>query len=288
MHKAVLLKETLDYLAIKQDGIYVDATFGGGETAQNIATALSGSGKLMALDLDMEAIQRAQILKKKFPQILPIQGNFKDLLKILQELRIKKVDGIIADLGISNFQLQDPDRGFSIEKLGILDMRMDQNSPNTAIDILRKYSEKDLVRIFRELGEQPFSQRIARAIKKAKKLETTEDFLQIIQEAIPGNLRFKAKKIAINLFRAIRMEVNQEIPNLKIFIPQAIQVLKTQGRLVIISFHSLEDRIVKWAFRDYPKAQIKILTPKPIFPTEEEIQSNPKSRSAKLRACEKI
>lgn len=289
MHKSVLLQETISYLAIKQDRVYVDATFGGGETALGILDQLSNQGRLIVIDLDREAIQRAQELKRKFPQIIPVQANFKDIKGILEDLGIEKVDGIIADLGISNFQLEDSQRGFSVEKDSPLDMRIDQDQRTAAYDILKSYSEKDLIELFQKIGEQPFSRRIAKAVKQAKNLQTTQDFYQIIQAAIPGKLKFKAKKIAINLFRALRMEVNQEIKNLEEFIPSAINTLNPNGKLVIISFHSIEDRIVKWKFRELAKKrQIEILTPKPIIPSQEEIKVNPKSRSAKLRICKRI
>ncbi len=289
MHKSVLLQETLSFLKIQRDRIYVDATFGGGETSLAILEKLSRKGRLIAIDLDQEAIQRAQKLKKKFPQIMPVKTNFKDIEQILSDLKIKKIDGIIADLGISNIQLQDTHRGFSIEQNSPLDMRIDQTQRKTASDILKNYSEKDLIKLFQEIGEQPFSKRIARAVKQSKNLQTTYDFYKIIQTAIPEKLKFKAKKIAINLFRALRMETNQEIKNLEEFIPKAVNNLNPGGKLVIISFHSIEDRIVKWKFRDLKhQKQIEILTKKPVTPSQKEIQINPKSRSAKLRACKKI
>ncbi|MFH1749660.1 MAG: 16S rRNA (cytosine(1402)-N(4))-methyltransferase RsmH [bacterium] len=286
MHKSVLLQETLSYLSIQRDGVYVDATFGGGETSLAILDKLSSDGKLVAIDLDKQAIQRADKLTKTHPQLIPIRANFKDIKSVLKDISILEVDGIIADLGISNFQLEDKLRGFSLESDSLLDMRIDQDQSIVALDILKRYSEKDLVQLFQEVGEQPFARRIARAIKTEKNFQSTSEFYQIIERAIPVNLRYKAKKIAVNLFRALRMEVNSEIQSLNEFIPNAISVLKESGRLVIISFHSIEDRIVKHTLRN--NKQVKILTKKPIIPLIQEVKNNPKSRSAKLRACEKI
>lgn len=285
MHRSVLLQETLNYLRVKRDGVYVDATFGGGETSLAILDKLSEKGRLVALDLDKQAIDRANKLTVSYKQLLPIRANFKDIKQVLSDAKIDGVDGIVADLGISNYQLEDKFRGFSLESNGLLDMRMDQEQSTIALDILKRYSEQDLVELFQEVGEQPFSKRIARAVKKAKNFESTKEFYQIIENSIPEKLRYKAKKIAINLFRALRMEVNSEIQNLKDFIPNAIQVLNKKGRLVIISFHSIEDRIAKHTLKQ--NKQVTILTKKPILPSTKEIKINSKSRSAKLRVCEK-
>ncbi len=286
MHKSVLLHETLIYLKVKRDGVYVDATFGGGETSLAILDRLSDDGKLIVIDLDKEAIQRADNLTKKYPQLIPIRANFKDIKSVLEDINVVEVDGIIADLGISNYQLEDKLRGFSLESGSLLDMRMDQDQSKIALDILKQYSEKDLVQLFQEVGEQPFVKRIAEAIKNQKNFQSTTEFYQIIEQAIPANLRYKAKKIAVNLFRALRMEVNSEIENLQEFIPKAINVLAESGILVVISFHSIEDRIVKHSLKN--NKQVKVLTKKPIIPSTEEVIINSKSRSAKLRACQKL
>ncbi|MFC1656597.1 16S rRNA (cytosine(1402)-N(4))-methyltransferase RsmH [Patescibacteria group bacterium] len=286
MHKSVLLQETLFHLNIKRDGVYVDATFGGGETSLAILDKLSDKGKLIAIDLDKEAVHRADKLTKTYPQLIPIRANFKDIKSVLEDINILEVDGVVADLGISNYQLENKLRGFGLESDSLLDMRIDQDQIVIALDILKRYSEKDLIQLFQEVGEQPFSKRIARAIKEEKDFQSTAEFYKIIERAIPANLRYKAKKIAVNLFRALRMEVNSEIENLNEFIPKAINVLTESGRLVIISFHSIEDRIVKHALKN--NKQVKILTKKPIIPSIGEVKNNPKSRSAKLRACKKI
>jgi len=286
MHKSVLLQETLSYLLIQRDGVYIDATFGGGETSLAILDKLSSSGKLIAIDLDKEAVARADKLTKTYPQLIPVRANFKDIKLVVKDLHIVRVDGVIADLGISNFQLEDKLRGFSLESDSLLDMRINQEQSTIALDILKQYSEKDLVQLFQEVGEQPFAKRIARAVKTKRNFQSASEFYQIIEQAIPVKLQYKAKKIAVNLFRALRMEVNSEIKNLQEFIPNAISVLKKSGRLVVISFHSIEDRIVKHTLKN--NNQVTILTKKPIVPLIQEVKINPKSRSAKLRACEKI
>lgn len=286
MHKSVLLQETLSYLLIQRDGVYVDVTFGGGETSLAILDKLSSKGKLIAIDLDKEAVARADKLTKTHPQLIPVRANFKDIKLVVKDLHITQVDGIIADLGISNFQLEDKLRGFGLESDSLLDMRINQEQSTIALDILKQYSEKDLVQLFQEVGEQPFAKRIAKAVKTKRNFQSASEFYQIIEQAIPPKLRYKAKKIAVNLFRTLRMEVNSEIKNLQEFIPSAISILKESGRLVIISFHSIEDRIVKHTLKN--NNQVTILTKKPIVPSMQEVKINPKSRSAKLRACEKV
>jgi len=299
-HIPVLSKEVLEYLAPKRDGVYIDATLGGGGHTESIVSCLGKRGRIIAIDRDRFAIETAKRRLGKYgDKIVYVQANFSDLDEILEKVKIKKVDGVLFDLGVSSYQLKSPERGFSFNKRynAFLDMRMDTSQELRAFDVVNEYPEKRLREILYKLGEEPFARRIARQIvsaRKAKPIRTTRQLLEIISRSIPAYYRFRRKSHwATNVFRAIRMEVNQELPSIKRALPLAIRALEKKGRLVVISFHSLEDRIVKKTFREmsFPqdnKPVVKILTKKPIRPSPEEVRMNPKSESAKLRAVEKL
>ena len=299
-HIPVLSKEVLEYLAPKRDGVYIDATLGGGGHTESIVSCLGKRGRIIAIDRDRFAIETAKRRLGKYgDKIVYVQANFSDLDEILEKVKIKKVDGVLFDLGVSSYQLKSPERGFSFNKRynAFLDMRMDTSQELRAFDVVNKYPEKRLREILYKLGEESFARRIARQIvsaRKAKPIRTTRQLLEIISRSIPAYYRFRRKSHwATNVFRAIRMEVNQELPSIKRALPLAIRALKKKGRLVVISFHSLEDRIVKKTFREmsFPqdnKPVVKILTKKPIRPSPEEVSMNPRSESAKLRAVEKL
>ncbi|MBU2595380.1 16S rRNA (cytosine(1402)-N(4))-methyltransferase RsmH [Patescibacteria group bacterium] len=300
-HIPAMVKESIEFLAVKPDGIYVDATLGGGGHA---ATVLRKSKiqnpkskiKIVGIDQDIEAINFAKKRLKKFgDRVIFVHNNFRDLDSILNQLKIKKVDGILLDLGVSSYQLDDPSRGFSFktDKDIKLDMRMDRRQKLSAQDVVNDYSEEKLKRIFFELGEEPYARQIARAVvnrRQEKPIKTTNNLLDIIRGATPPKYRFSRHgHYASKIFRAIRMEVNQELKSLQEVLPQAVDRLKAGGRLVIISFHSLEDRIVKHFFRQIKNEdKVEILFKKPLQPSQGEIRLNPRSESAKMRVVEKI
>jgi len=298
-HIPVMTDEVIHFLHPQKGGIYVDCTLGGGGHTELIAKMIGRKGLIIGIDRDIEAIQAAKKrLAKVKSKIVYIHNNFRNLVSILDELNINSVDGILLDLGVSSFQLENPKRGFSFKEKDDnfhpnLDMRMDTSQSLSAYDVINRYSEKKLKDILYNLGEEPFASKIARQIvkeRKTKPIMTVNDLLEVIRKSTPPRYRYSRRKhYASKVFRAIRMEVNQELPVLKEVMPQAVSRLKKNGRLVIISFHSLEDRIVKNYFRELARQKkVIILTPKPLIPTEKEITINPKARSAKLRAVEKI
>lgn len=297
-HVSVMPRESMLELMPHQDGIYIDATLGGGGHTKLIAQAVGPKGKVIGIDRDIEAIQAAKKKLKDFKdRIIYVHDNFRNLDSILDQLNIDEVDGVLFDLGVSSFQLENPERGFSFKEKeksdSILDMRMDRSQSLDAYTVINKYPESKIEDILYNLGEEPFARRIARKIiqeREIKPIKTANDLLEIIRKSTPPKYRYSRRNhYASKVFRAIRMEVNQELPALKDVIPQAVSRLKRGGRLVIISFHSLEDRIVKHTFKDLAqKGEVVILTKKPLVPTEEEIKMNHKADSAKLRAVEKI
>lgn len=310
MHKSVLLEESIEGLNLKEGIIAVDATLGGGGHSEKILEKIGEKGKLIVIDLDESAIKsfekkHSKDIKKK--RIYLFHDNFANLKEVLKKSGVGKVDAILADIGFSSIQMDDASRGMSFQKDSRLDMRLDKDSKITAKKVVNEYSRDYLENIFKVYGEEKFARNIAKRIieaRNAKEIETTGELARIIEGAIPK--RFQNKKIhpATKVFQAIRIEVNQELENLKKFIPQAIESLNHNGRLAIISFHSLEDRIVKNIFlenargcicpKNFPqcrcgnKPKIKIITKKPIISGEIEIKENPRSRSAKLRICEKF
>ncbi len=306
-HKSVLLKETIDSLNIKSDGIYIDGTIGGAGHALEICKRLSDKGQLIGFDQDADAIYAAgERLRDYQDQITIIRNNYCHMKEELEIRGITQVDGILLDLGVSSFQLDSPDRGFTYRVDAPLDMRMDRRQERTAADIVNQYSEKDLYRIIRDYGEERFAQNIAKHICIARQeaaIETTGELIEIIKHAIPAKVRATGGHPAKRTFQAIRIELNQELDVLKDSLDGMIELLSDGGRLCVITFHSLEDRIVKTSFKknedpcicppEFPvcvcgrKSKGKVLTRKPIIPTREEIEANKRSKSSKLRVFER-
>ncbi|MDF2888222.1 MAG: S-adenosyl-methyltransferase MraW [Lacrimispora sp.] len=308
-HKSVLLYETIDSLNIKPDGIYVDGTLGGGGHALEVCKRLGEHGRLIGIDQDADAIAAAtERLKEYKDKVTVVRSNYENIHGVLAELGIEKVDGIYLDLGVSSYQLDMPERGFTYrEEDAPLDMRMDQRNPQTAADIINQYSEFDLYRIIRDYGEDKFAKNIAKHIvrtRETKPIETTGELSEIIKGAIPAKIRAVGGHPSKKTFQAIRIELNHELDVLKNSLDTMIGLLNPGGRLSIITFHSLEDRIVKTRFRDnenpcicppnFPvcvcqrKSTGKVITRKPTLPSEEEILENKRSKSSKLRVFERI
>ncbi len=306
-HKSVLLYETIDSLQIKPDGIYVDGTLGGGGHAYEAAKRLGEGGRLIGIDQDADAIQAATERLKEFgDRITIVRSNYEQIRQVLADLNIDKVDGIYLDLGVSSYQLDTAERGFTYREDAPLDMRMDQRQTETAADIVNGYDEMELFRVIRDYGEDKFAKNIAKHIVKArqtKPIETTGELIEIIKAAIPMKMRAVGGHPAKRTFQALRIELNRELEVLENSIDAMIDLLNPGGRLSIITFHSLEDRIVKNRFRDnenpcicppeFPvcmcgrKSKGRVVTRKPIVPTEEEIDENKRSKSSKLRTFER-
>jgi len=287
-HQPVLVKEVLSFLITDREGVYVDCTTGEGGHAQKILEALSGNARLIGIDLDAAALEIAERRLKTitpFRNFLLIKDNFINIRKILKKMNISEIDGVLFDLGVSSFQLDNPERGFSFRYNGPLDMRMDTDSRLNASYIVNNFSFEELVEIFYKFGEEPQAKRIARAIiqeREKRPVESTASLAGIIERAV----RFRGRiHPATRVFQALRIAVNRELENLKEGIREAILSLKACGRICVLSFHSLEDRIVKNEFKSSP--YLKIITRKPITPGKEEIKINPRARSAKLRVAEK-
>ena len=304
-HKSVMLEECIQGLNIKPDGIYADGTMGGAGHSREIVKRISKNGLLIGIDRDEEAICVAKERLKEFPNVEFVHDNHDNIKNILEKLEIQGVDGILLDLGVSSYQLDERNRGFSYMGSGELDMRMDQTQTLTAKDVVNKYKEEDLARIIFEYGEEKFSRPIARKIvehRKQKEIETTEELVNIIEEVLPR--RKGEGHPAKRTFQAIRIEVNDEIKPLYNTVMDSIDALKSGGRLCILTFHSLEDRAVKNAFIDAAGkctcppglpycmcgavSKGKVVTRKPMLPTDEEMNENSRSKSAKLRIFEKI
>lgn len=307
-HKSVLLYETVDELNIKPDGIYVDGTLGGGGHSYEIAGRLSEGGRLIGIDQDEDAIKAAsKRLEPYMDRVTIVRNNYCNMDKVLDELGIDKVDGIMLDLGVSSYQLDAADRGFTYNVDTALDMRMDQRQEITAKDIVNEYSEFDLYRIIRDYGEDRFAKNIAKhivAARQEKPIETTFELNDIIKAAIPMKVRATGGHPSKRTYQAIRIELNKELEVLENSIDMMIERLNPEGRLCIITFHSLEDRIVKTRFRNnenpctcppsfpacvcgkVPKG--RVITRKPVVPTDEEINENSRSKSSKLRVFERV
>ncbi len=306
-HISVLLNETIENLKIKEDGIYVDGTLGGGGHAYEVLKRLGPKGRYIGIDQDEDAIKAASERLLEFKDKLTIvRSNYCDMKKVLKDLNIDKVDGILLDLGVSSYQLDTVERGFSYKEDAPLDMRMDNRNLMTAKDIVNDYSEQELYRIIRDYGEDKFAKNIAKHIvrvRSEKPIETTYELTEAIKAAIPMKIRMATGHPAKKTFQAIRIELNKELDVLNDTLDDMIELLNEGGRLCIITFHSLEDRMVKVAFKkhenpcvcppNFPvcvcgkKSQGIHISRKPILPSEEEMELNSRSKSAKLRVFEK-
>jgi len=307
-HTTVLLKETVDGLDIKPNGIYVDCTLGGAGHSSYLLSQLSDEGKLIAFDQDETAIDHAsKKLAEHKDQLILVKSNFKYLAEELEKLGITRVDGILYDLGVSSPQLDNPERGFSYHHDAPLDMRMDLDGDVSAYDVVNEWPYEDLVRIFFRYGEEKFSKQVARnieATRKKRPIKTTGELVEIIKDSIPAPARRKGGHPAKRIFQAIRIAVNDELKVFENSLRQAIELLNSGGRISVITFHSLEDRICKHVFKeasegpDLPpglpvipeeyKPVLKLVNRKPIVPVEAELTANNRSRSAKLRIAEKL
>lgn len=308
VHKSVLLDETIENLNIKPDGIYVDGTLGGAGHSYEICKRLSDKGRLIGIDQDEDAIAAATERLAEFKdRVTIVRSNYNDFEQVLKNLGIEKVDGILLDLGVSSYQLDTAERGFTYKVDAPLDMRMDQRNTTTAEDIINDYEEMDLYRIIRDYGEDKFAKNIAKHIVEARKkqrITTTGQLTEIIKAAIPMKVRATGGHPAKKTFQAIRIELNKELEVLENSIDTMIEHLNPEGRICIITFHSLEDRITKVRFKnnenpctcppDFPvcvcgkKSKGHVVTRKPIEPTEEEIENNKRSKSSKLRVFEHV
>lgn len=308
-HKSVLLEETIENLDIKPDGIYVDGTLGGAGHSYHICEKLSDKGRLIGIDQDSDAIEAATKRLEPFrDRVTIVRDNYSNIKQVLNSLGISKVDGILLDIGVSSYQLDTAERGFTYkEEDAPLDMRMDKRMKFTAEDIVNDYSEMELFRVIRDYGEEQFAKNIAKHIciaRKKSRITTTGELTEIIKAAIPMKMRVTGGHPAKKTFQAIRIEVNKELEVLEKSIDTMIDLLKNEGRLCIITFHSLEDRIVKNKFRDnvntctcppdFPvcvcgnKPKGKIITRKPIVPSDVELEENKRSKSSKLRVFMKV
>ena len=306
-HISVLLQETIDGLDIKPDGIYVDGTLGGAGHAFQVCSRLSNRGRLIGIDQDAAAIEAAGERLKVFgDRVTIVRSNYSEMRRVLKDLGIEKVDGILLDLGVSSYQLDTAERGFTYREDAPLDMRMDQRQVMTARDIVNEYSESELYRIIRDYGEDRFAKNIAKhivAARQEKPVETTGELIDIIRAAIPMKVRMTGGHPAKRTFQAIRIELNRELDVLRDNLDDMLDLLNDGGRICIITFHSLEDRIVKTIFRknedpcicpkNLPvcvcgrKSKGRVITRKPILPSEEELENNKRSKSAKLRIFER-
>lgn len=292
-HIPVLKHEAIEALMIREDGVYVDATVGLGGYTRTIADKLS-AGKVIGLDADSRALAIAEESLLEYGERIVLKhSNFRYIERVLGDIGITGVDGIVADLGLSSMELDDSSRGFSFREDAPLDMRFDIESQDmTAEDIVNTYSQEKLTELFKTLGDEPFSGRIARVIVEARKLKpikNTQELAEIIVSIVPKKFAKRSIHPATRVFQALRMEVNDEIGALRSLLSSSLSLLHPTGRLAIVSFHSGEDRIVKQTFREWKEqGWVTILTKKPITPADEELGANPRSRSAKLRIIEKV
>ncbi len=303
-HYSVMLNECIEGLNIKPEGIYVDGTLGGAGHSYKIAERLNEKGRLIAIDKDLDAIEVSKERLKQFNNVTFIHDDYKNLPQILDDLGIEKIDGILLDLGVSSYQLDNRNRGFSYMGDAELDMRMNREQSLTAKEVVNNYSESELVKIFFEYGEEKFSKKIASNIVKARPIESTVQLAEIIEKSYPAAVRFKGGNPCKRVFQAIRIEVNEELDGLYESLINMARRLNTKGRMCVITFHSLEDRMAKNAFQYLycdcicpphqpicncdKKREIELITRKPIIPSEKELEENKRSQSAKLRIIEKI
>ncbi|MCT4563794.1 MAG: 16S rRNA (cytosine(1402)-N(4))-methyltransferase RsmH [Maledivibacter sp.] len=307
-HETVLLNETVENLNIKPDGIYVDGTLGGGGHSELICSKLDDNGLLIGIDQDEDALRFTKEKLKRFSNKLKlVNNNFSNIKGILDSLGIEKINGMIMDLGVSSYQLDKGERGFSYMQDAELDMRMDRKKDLTAKEVVNTYSEEELNKVIKLYGEEKWASRIAKFIIEARKdkdIETTGELVDIIKGAIPAGARRNGPHPAKRTFQAIRIEVNNELGILERTVKDISERLEKKGRISIITFHSLEDRIIKNVYRDLSKGcicppelpicqcdnkpMLKVITRKPIYPSDMEVENNPRARSAKLRVAERI
>lgn len=305
-HISVLFEETVDGLNVQPGGIYVDGTLGGAGHAKYVCERMQGSGRFLGIDQDEDAIAAATERLKQFPFVTIVRSNYENMASVLKEQGITKVNGILLDLGVSSYQLDTADRGFTYKVDAPLDMRMDNRMEKTAKDIVNNYSEMELFHMIRDYGEDQFAKNIAKHIvrmRQEKPIETTFELVEAIKAAIPAKIRMNTGHPAKKTFQAIRIELNRELEVLEHTLDDMIELLAPGGRLCIITFHSLEDRIVKVKFKEnenpctcppeFPvcvcgkESKGKVITRKPILPGKEELESNSRSKSAKLRIFER-
>ncbi len=307
-HVSVLKNECIEGLQIKSSGTYVDGTFGGGGHAMEVISRLNGNGRFIGIDQDQDAVENGRAKLEPYKEKAQlVRDNFSNIISIMKDLHIVAVDGILLDIGVSSYQLDTGERGFSYMHDAELDMRMDQRNPMTAKRMIAEYSEKELANIIKDYGEERWATRIAQFIvaeRKIKPIETTGELVEVIKKAVPKGARKDGPHPAKRTFQALRIAVNNELGILEQAIEDMAGLLAPGGRLCIITFHSLEDRIVKQTFHrlehpctcppEFPvcvcgkKPSIRVITRKPILPSEEELEFNPRARSAKLRILEKL
>lgn len=307
-HVSVLKNECIDGLQIKSSGTYVDGTFGGGGHAMEIISRLNGNGRFIGIDQDQDAVENGRAKLEPYKEKAQlVRDNFSNIISIMKDLHIVSIDGILLDIGVSSYQLDTGERGFSYMHDAELDMRMDQRNPMTAKRMIAEYSEKELANIIKDYGEERWATRIAQFIvaeRKNKPIETTGELVEVIKKAVPKGARKDGPHPAKRTFQALRIAVNNELGILEQAIEDMAGLLASGGRLCIITFHSLEDRIVKQTFHrlehpctcppEFPvcvcgkKPSIRVITRKPILPSDEELEFNPRARSAKLRILEKL
>lgn len=307
MHKPVLMEELIENLVINPDGIYLDCTGGGGGHALKVYKKLSSGGRLIILDRDKDAVKRLKEMFAGCENVTVIHSNFAAVDLVLNDLGIGQVTGLYADFGLSNYQLMDENRGFSFRKSGFLDMRMNKSDEITAYEVVNNYPKETIVNILKKYGEEPFAARIADSIVKKrvlKKIESTTELASIISEAVPKKFHKHGQNPATKSFQAIRIFINKELESIESLLNKIDKIVEKAGRVVFISFHSLEDRLVKDMLNFYAKDCIcppefpecrcdkkktfKIITKKPLTPKESEVKRNPLSRSAKMRVAEKV
>jgi len=306
-HRSVMLNETVDGLNVRPQGVFLDGTLGGGGHSEEILKRLAGTGRLIGIDQDEDALKAAgERLRPYMDRVTLVHANYVDFKKVLKQLGIETLDGILLDLGVSSYQFDEAERGFSYRTDAPLDMRMDRSTSRTARDIINSYSESELYRMIRDYGEEPFAKNIAKHIVRAREeapVETTFQLAEIIRQAIPAKIRNKGGHPAKQTFQAVRIELNRELEVLKASLADMIAALAPGGRMAVITFHSLEDRIVKQAFKtaenpcicppDFPvcvcgrKSLGRVVTGKPVTASEEELEENPRAKSAKLRIFER-
>lgn len=292
-HIPVMPQEVLEYLQPRENGVIVDCTMGLGGHARAILQEIGPQGRLIGIDRDAQSLKTArERLLPYLDQCHFVQGDFCDLDRVLGGLEIREVDGILFDLGISSFQLDDPRRGFSFQTDGPLDMRMDQNNPVSAFDVVNSFSEEEIAAILRDYGEERWHNRIARQIvrqRAVRPIATTQDLREIVLQAVPHRRGHERIHPATRTFQAIRIAVNRELESLQVALDKSLEFLKPQARIAVIAFHSLEDRIVKQKFREWAKTgRVELVVKKPLRPGEEECQENSRARIARLRIARRV